>query len=224
MTHLTPDILLMRYAAGVLPPYESMVMAAYLSVSAEARRQLATFEAAGGRMIERTEPVNVSQGCLDAILAVTQAIPSPCTGAASPCAQVTTQTDEIPPALRQLVESHCPQQQLRWQRVAPGISIIDITLCHSEPRARRLRLMRLAPGQATPAHHHTGTEITLVLEGSFHDETGAYRRGDLVVITDPAVQHSPRAGDCGCLCLTLTEAPLRFDSLVMQMLGFLRRF
>ncbi len=222
-TPLTPDLLLMRYAAGVLPPYESMVMAAYLTVSAEARRKMAAYEAAGGRMIDSEEPVSVTQNCLNNILAMTQP-QQPC-AEDKPCPDALVQDAgdcTIPRLLRKLVNAHCPQQALAWEHLSHGIAKIDITLCRSEPRARRLRLLKLAPHQATPAHSHHGTELTLVLEGSYADSSGHYRAGELVVVSAPGISHSPRAQEQGCICLTLTEAPVRFDSLVTQMLSFFR--
>lgn len=219
---LTADTLLMRYAAGVLPPYESMLMAAYLTVSAGARQRMAAFEAAGGQMIETVDPVSVTQTCLNNILALTQPAASPCSEA-TPCPDAEAGEDcTIPRLLRQLVSAHCPQQKLDWEHLAPGIAKIDITLCRSEPKTRRLRLLRLAPHQATPVHHHQGVEITLVLEGSFSDETGSYRRGDLVIVSDPHLHHGPRAMADGCLCLALTEAPLRFNNMFFQLFNIWR--
>lgn len=220
---LTTDMLLMRYAAGVLPPYESMLVAAYLTVSEVAQQRLASFEAEGGRMIESVEPVNVTQTCLNNILALTQSSAPP--QRTAPCAEsIATQYSDctIPRLLRKLVDAHCPNQNLEWQRLSPGIAKIDISLCRSEPKSRRLRLLQLAPHQPTPSHHHYGTEITLVLEGGYSDETGSYRRGDMVFVSDPELHHAPRALQDGCICLTLTEAPLRFDGLVMQMLNIFR--
>ncbi len=221
---LTTETLLMRYAAGVLPPYESMLMAAYLTVSEDARQRMASFEAAGGRMIENVEPVSVTQTCLNNILAMTQPQQRPCDETKGPCPDALQDSDcTIPKLLRKLVDAHCPQQKLDWEHVTPGIAKIDITLCRSEPRSRRLRLLRLAPHQTTPTHYHFGTEITLVLEGGYSDETGHYRRGDMVIVTDPALHHSPRAMDSGCTCLTLTEAPLRFDNMFVQLFNIFRR-
>lgn len=221
---LTADILLMRYAAGVLPPYESMMMAAYLTVSDTARQRMATFEAAGGRMIESEAPVSVTQSCLNNILARTQPAEQPCDGtSAAPCTDNSAHGDcTIPKLMRKLVSTHCPQQKLQWDQLSPGIAKIDITLCRSEPKTRRLRLLKLGPHQETPVHHHDGSEITLVLEGGFTDETGSYTRGDLVIVSDPTLHHSPRAMAEGCVCLALTEAPLRFNSLFMQLFNIFR--
>lgn len=215
----TAEWLLMRYAAGALPPYESMLMAAYLSLSPDARRQMQAFEAEGGRMIEQLEPVSVTHDCLNAVLACIDA-PQP---AAPRAAAATAGTDDVPAVFLQLVERHCPQQNLSWQPLAGGGAKIDITLCRSEPRHRHLRLVRLAPQQQTPQHRHQGVELTLVLQGSFADQGRSYAPGDLMIVTDSQVQHGPRAGDQGCVCMMLTEAPLRFSHPLARMLNLFWR-
>lgn len=220
-THTPPtaDWLLMQYAAGALPPYESMLMAAWLATSAAARQQLRSFEAEGGRMIDDVEPVSVTHGCLNAVLAridIQAARPVPPTAAAH---------DGIPACFVQLVTRHCPQQTFVWRQVTNGAATIDITLCRTEPRHRQLRLLRLGPNQSTPLHSHDGIEITLVLDGSFHDNGRRYAAGDIAIATaDPQSRHSPRAEDAGCTCLMLTDAPLRLSNPIARFLALFGRF
>lgn len=216
----TADWLLMQYAAGALPPYESMLMAAYIAVSAVARGKMQAYEAEGGRMIETVEPAPVTHSCLNTLLARIE----------TRCAEQKAQAQKpqppehagIPPVVFQLLSSHCPQQKVAWEDLAPGVAKMDIRLCRSEPQWRRLRLMKLAPHQPTPQHAHDGIEMTLVLDGSFDDETGSYTRGELVIVTDQGLQHTPKAGHGGCLCMTLTEAPLRFSNPLVRFLNFFR--
>jgi len=51
-----------------------------------------------------------------------------------------------------------------------------------------------------------------VLAGSFSDEQGRFARGDLEE-ADEDLQHQPVAGsEEDCICLAVTDAPLRFSS------------
>jgi putative transcriptional regulator len=60
-------------------------------------------------------------------------------------------------------------------------------------------------------------ELTLVLSGAFSDATGEYRRGDLQE-ADEDLQHRPHAAPGeDCICLAVTDAPLRFRSLAARM-------
>jgi putative transcriptional regulator len=87
----------------------------------------------------------------------------------------------------------------------------------------RTRLMRIKSGTAMPAHTHEGIELTLVLAGGFSDETGHFLRGDLAE-ADATIDHRPVA-DPGedCLCLAVTDAPLRLTGPIGRLLNpFLR--
>ena len=69
-----------------------------------------------------------------------------------------------------------------------------------------------------PDHGHGGAELTLVLEGAYSDETGAYRRGDMQDV-DETIEHTPVADtETGCICLIASEQPARFKGLVGRLL------
>ena len=69
--------------------------------------------------------------------------------------------------------------------------------------------MRIKAGTAMPLHSHDGHELTLVLAGGFSDDDKHFLPGD-VAVADASVNHRPVA-DPGedCLCLAVTDAPLR---------------
>jgi putative transcriptional regulator len=53
-----------------------------------------------------------------------------------------------------------------------------------------------------------------MLEGSYSDVTGEYRRGDVQDV-DEEVEHQPVVGEDGhCICLIASDRPARFKSLV----------
>ena len=58
----------------------------------------------------------------------------------------------------------------------------------------------------------------MVLQGAFEDETARFGPGD-VEIGDDALNHTPVA-DVGadCICLAVTDAPLRFEGWLPRML------
>ncbi len=59
-----------------------------------------------------------------------------------------------------------------------------------------------------------------MLEGSFTDETGRYARGD-VSVADPEVTHQPVAGrECDCICLAVTDAPLKMTGPLGRILNY----
>jgi putative transcriptional regulator len=80
------------------------------------------------------------------------------------------------------------------------------------------RLLYIPAGQAVPDHGHRGTELTLVLQGAFRDETDRFGTGD-VEISGQELEHTPVAeAGCDCICLAATDAPLRFNALIPRLL------
>lgn len=211
--------LLAQYATGALRPYESLLVATLLSLNAHARQLMQSFEAECGRMIAETTPAKVSDDCMQKVLA---AIGKP---AAAPKAKPAPRDvpADVPEPLRSLMARNCRKTEIRWTRFAPGVEKCDVHLCVTEPGQRRLRVMRLQPRSATPLHHHSGKEITLVLQGGFSDETGHYAMGDLLILEETHGRHSPRADEEGCICLVLTESPVRFVDPFIRLLNVFHR-
>jgi putative transcriptional regulator len=86
---------------------------------------------------------------------------------------------------------------LAWKSRGSGRNA-EVDLLAGHPGIRT-RLLRIRGGTAVPRHTHEGNELTLVLAGGFSDASGHYLKG-----------HRPVA-DAGadCLCLAVTDAPLR---------------
>lgn len=218
------EILLMEYAAGHLRPSEALVVTCHLALSPNARKRVQAYEALGAKMIcddcGENDIAAVSDDCFDKIMSrIEQPAPIMMQVPRTPMQQ----DRSIPPAVMSLLCGHCTERSIRWQAIGPGVEAVSLHVPAGSPCRHRLRLMRLGPHQQIPMHRHGGREMTLVLEGSFSDHTGTYRKGDLVVIDDPAFAHQPRAGDQGCLCLILTDAPIYFKKVHVWILRIFRR-
>lgn len=217
------ELLLMEYAAGHLRPSEALLVSCHLALSPQSRKRVEAYEAMGAHMICDDCPdddiASLSPDCFDKIIS---RIEQPaCTEQISARAPM-QQEQEIPPAVMALLCGNCTQRSLRWQAIQPGIEAVSLHVPAGSPCRHRLRLMRLRPHQHIQAHRHIGREMTLVLQGSFIDHTGEYGQGDLVVIDNPRFVHEPRAGDAGCLCLILTDAPVYFKKTriwILQLFG-----
>ena len=109
--------------------------------------------------------------------------------------------------------------RLPWRRLGP---IAELRLLPARA-GFTTRLLWARAGAAVPAHTHAGSEMTLVLRGGFTDAGGHFVRGD-VEEADHSVDHRPVADDDeDCLCLTVTDAPLRLTSRFGRLLNpFLR--
>jgi putative transcriptional regulator len=97
--------------------------------------------------------------------------------------------------------------QLDWDRVS---SDLRVSRLRTGDRDNEFALYHIKAGGSIPRHTHRGTELTLVLEGSFSDEEGVYQEGDFL-IRDAESVHTPTAARTGdCICIGVLDAPIRF--------------
>ncbi len=81
----------------------------------------------------------------------------------------------------------------------------------------RTSLLYIAPGGSIPEHTHTGFELTLLLDGTFHDEHGEYVPGDFIWL-DHQHDHTP-VTENGCLCLAVVNSALHFNKGLSKLLN-----
>ena len=80
------------------------------------------------------------------------------------------------------------------------------------------RLLYIPAGQSMPDHGHRGMELTLVLQGAFSDSEDRFGPGDIEIATED-LEHTPVAeAGVACICLAVTDAPLRFMGLIPRLL------
>jgi len=203
--HLSDD-LLTGYCAGSLPEAFNVLIATHVSLCDECRARLASLEALGGALLESAGPVAMDNGALAATLArIMGQPPMPWTAPARP-------KGLFPEPLRARVGGDL--DAVRWRPVGGGVRQAILPTASGASA----RLLYIPAGTAVPDHGHHGTELTLVLQGAFRDETDRFARGD-VETADEALEHTPiaEAGD-PCICLAVTDAPLRFNGLIPRML------
>lgn len=213
------DELLMSYAAGGLDEAMSLVVASHLTLSPESRTRVAEYEALGGAVIEEIEPVAVSKTALDSVLArldeeETEALQP----AETSPGESARDGHSLPAPLRRYVGPDI--EKLRWKRLMPGVREAEFAI----DGGARARLMRIESGVAVPKHSHRGREATLVLEGAYRDATGLYDRGKLQ-LADAELDHQPAAtGEEACLCLVVTDAPIRLTGKLGRLLNPLIKY
>lgn len=78
-------------------------------------------------------------------------------------------------------------------------------------------LLQIEPGGGVPQHTHKGFELTLLLDGSFNDESGEYVKGDFIML-DGTHTHNPISAQ-GCLCYTVANDALRFTQGINKLLN-----
>lgn len=102
---------------------------------------------------------------------------------------------------------------LVWRKMAGGINQASVALDHET----QCEFLYMKPGSQVPVHKHKGNEITLVLDGSFSDESGRYEASDFVS-RDSRHQHQPVSEE-GCLCFYVLDNPLVFTTGLARLLN-----
>lgn len=201
-THHIPDAMLAAYAAGSLAYPFALAVASHVSICDQCRASLQAHQSVGGAVLEAMPPIAVSQNMKPDLLARLDA-------PARPPHRVTHQGIYPAPVVKAL--NGGPPV---WKRLGGGVRQMIL----SENAQGSARLLYIPGGQAVPDHGHNGLELTLVLQGSFSDETGRYGVGD-IEIADENLDHRPVAdpGDA-CICLAATNAALRFHRLIPRLL------
>jgi putative transcriptional regulator len=190
------DALLAGYAAGTLPRPLFALVGAHLELSEKNRAYVCSLEAALASRID-CEPARPIRARAERLTAILDGPEESRRSAQPACAS------GDPRALRHFLGASV--DELAFKSLLPGIRE------HRLPRADGLDtvLYRIRPGKRMPQHTHHGSEITLVLRGSFVDAEQRFARGD-IAITDEHVDHLPVAGEEGeCVCFAVLDAPLK---------------
>jgi putative transcriptional regulator len=191
---------LMSFAAGSLPEPLSAGVAAHVAMCTGCRHEMRDMELIGTELL-RAMPGRTAYGGGPAMPAkpqepVASAGRSPARG---------TRADKLPAPLAH--RYGLVFDDIAWRPLAPGIWHHRLAL--SPGVEGDLRLFKIAAGCKIPMHRHGGMEITVVLDGAFVDETGEYRRGDVLDL-DEETAHEPLADkELGCICLIGSEQPIR---------------
>jgi putative transcriptional regulator len=203
--HHPSDATLLSYAAGALAEGMALVVATHLAFCAVCRDGVGAAEAIGGGLLDETPPERLNDAArAEALRRI--AAPAP----PRPATAARERDPLIPGPLADYLGGNLAE--LPWRRL-PG-SIRQVELLPRDARGGNLRLFRVGPGHTLPRHGHHGSELTIVLCGSFIDEIGRFARGDVAEL-DADVVHQPVVDtDDDCICLIATDAPLKFGTLV----------
>ncbi|MGB0495678.1 MAG: ChrR family anti-sigma-E factor [Kangiellaceae bacterium] len=197
-----PDIdFLLKYSSGQLEPALTVAISLHIQNCKICREQIAQLEEVGGATLESIEQDEINDDLFRHLLEEVNNLP---------IEQSVTPFEEFAiaeldrPLVQQLSERD--YSNLDWQKVTSKISKATIAMNDSH---FEVELLKFSPKAKIPKHTHIGKEITVVLEGEFSDKDGNYQAGEFIV-KDSSEEHQPLAGDEGCVCLAITDAPLKF--------------
>ncbi|MGE7369156.1 ChrR family anti-sigma-E factor [Neorhizobium sp. NPDC001467] len=202
------DGLIADYVAGALPEPARVLMASHIEMRSSSASMAHAFEVLAGKTLERTETrlLTNGEGLLDVILRSTPPVLK--------VVQSENRPSVLPSALRDYIGRDLAD--IPWKGKLPGLK--QHVIEHNKD-GTEASLLLARPGRALPNHTHEGLELTLVLDGDFHDHRGTFIRGD-VSVADESLDHRPVAGMSGpCLCLSVLFAPIVLSGSKMSLLG-----
>ncbi|APX13992.1 ChrR family anti-sigma-E factor [Tateyamaria omphalii] len=201
--HLTDEVL-MAYAAGTLPEAFNLMVATHVSLCDECRAAVESYDTLGGEVLDQTpgNDVSLTPGSFAATMALIA-------GGAPDTIRTTRGRDTVlPQPLLEYVGGGL--DNVKWRSVGMGVK--QAILPTSKDASARL--LYIPAGMAMPDHGHHGTEMTMVLQGAFQDDDDYFARGD-VEVANSDLHHTPVADiHEDCICLAVTDAPLRFEGLL----------
>lgn len=194
------DDQLLAYAAGSIEEPVALLIATHLALCPACRAEVARLEALGGGLLEDLEAEPLGEDSENRLLARLDELPP---GHALPPRPLSVGETGLPRPLRDYIGDR--PESLPWQSYR-GLKKAELL---DDYPGYRTRLMLIKAGTAMPWHSHEGNELTLVLVGGFSDGEKHFLPGD-VALADRSTTHRPVA-DPGedCLCLAVTDAPLR---------------
>jgi putative transcriptional regulator len=198
---------LMSFAAGTLSEPLAAVVAAHAAMCRSCRREIADMELIGAALLLqpslRAQPARTDSA---EPLRHRPVQKKPTT----PCAE---SGERLPSPIA--LTYGLTFATIPWKRLGPGVWHHRLSL--SAGMEGDLRLLKIAAGRRMPEHGHGGSELTLVLDGAYSDETGTYLRGDIQDV-DESTEHTPVADpNAGCICLIASDRPARFKGLMARL-------
>ncbi|CAA2137117.1 ChrR family anti-sigma-E factor [Hyphomicrobium sp. ghe19] len=198
---------LVSCSAGSMPEALAAVMASHISLCKRCRRELAIMETIGASLLDEVPSASLTPG-----IAILRDFKEP--------KALASGEGDVPAALRKHVGPWFKDVPWKWA----GFGVWQHRIPLSGRAQASLRLIRVSPGLKLPEHGHSGSEMTLVLQGSFTDNTGIYGVGDVADMNE-GDEHAPIAGaGDDCICLIASEGPMRFNSIIGRVIQRLTGF
>jgi len=211
ITHHLSEELLLDYSSGALSEAWSIAVAAHLSKCSHCRTLYAKLEEVGGSLLTDTAPEGLSNGIFDNVLDRLDEAGAAVGNEVKHNVEWASRYG-IPAVVTEYLAADT--KKLPWKSLGLGVSQVILETKDSSATAR---LLKIPAGKKVPHHSHNGRELTVIFSGGFTDETGSYGPGDIQEIHGNT-EHQPwvREGE-DCICLAVTEAPLKFSNVAVRL-------
>lgn len=206
-TGLIPDEWILAYAAGNLSEAKATLVATHASFHPSLRERIGTAEAVGGALMDEAGEASLSDGFFDRLMDRIEDAKQDVETESAPVADA-----RMPQPLADYLGTDL--DNLKWRFMGPGMKQVKLW---TGKDGEKLWLLKAKGGTEIPEHGHNGHEFTLVLQGSYSVDGVRYGVGDLEIAEDDIDDHRPMINEGeDCICLVVTEAPIRLKSWVAR--------
>ena len=197
-----------EYATGNLSPAKHAIVACQSEICEEVSSRVAFQEQIAASMIEQVHTKALSplfMGNVLANLPPQEAVPN-----------IVNLENNTPGTLSHLLG--CGLDKIKWKSLIPGVAVHDVLGDRNNKAGDRLYLLKAKGGMQMPNHGHNGEEWTLILKGSYNIGDKVFARGDLHIEDEDEI-HSPHINEGeDCICLVMTQGPLKMQSFIPRLL------
>lgn len=215
--------LLIEYAAGTLPEAQALAVKTHLHYCDECAKRVERLQMLGSQLFSEHVEADetASDELFDNILARLDSVKEPVNPSKTSLKGELNKSEanrDLPDVLGKLI----PKPSLvKWKTVSKGLKSAALRLGQG---SHQVSLHKISAGNKVVHHDHRREEITVVLRGSFSDETGVYKAGDFVY-REPGQTHRPMASlNEDCLCLSVEAAPIKITGWLGYLLNPFMRF
>ena len=181
------------------------LVACHLTVCSHCRKRVELAESIAGSFFEEFEAAETSVTASD-ILARARMMPKH--SEPMPASASKLPISGVPRPLGRLLDA--PLDKLDWRRIGPGMSQINLSKQHRKHGA--FQLLHLEPGTVLSAHSHHDRELTYLVQGSYTDEVGQFKVGDIADMDHGQEDHQPVVdSDEPCIALIATQSPVKYS-------------
>jgi len=219
--HHPDDNLLTEYASGSTATAVGIIICAHLQACPQCRQRVEQLNKLGAAILKQSIAEPVQQETFDQLMA---RIRNQDTGKASQalesapvCVNDSIVNDPMMKRLPKVIAKLLPRDgKVKWQSAGASLKTARLKTGQQD---YEVCFQKISSGGKVFEHGHRGTEITLVLQGSFSDEDGIYSEGDFLV-RNPGEVHRPTATQNeDCLCISVVEAPVKITGLIGKLIN-----
>lgn len=204
LNHHPSSEMLVEFSAGSLDTATSICVAAHLHFCKCCRDEVARLNEVGAQLMSDVQPEVIDDNLFDKVMAKIDL--------QQPILDESPRTENasgFPEPVNKLLYN--AQKTPVWKRLSKSMQVAKL---FTGQNRFEVALHKICAGGVTPKHDHRGLEYTVVLKGSFSDESSVYTQGDFVT-RQPGDVHQPMGAKNGeCICLSAQEAPIRLKSIL----------